>query len=289
MAIPIVPIIAAVATTSVAVGGAISAKKRAEEQAKLLKGASGGQVLAASRTQTAADRLASGAGLSDTEYSRGIGTAEAAVAGESAGVMETIREAPMLSSAAADVIVKKAFARGSANIRETGDKLTLLGIQKAEKNLASSIAASGSAGKQEAAIQKAETAKQLRQMELDKQSTQNFINIFGTAGKSVSNIATAYNKGKVADVAEDISDHELSFGTPQAQERMGANLDSQYLDIKKQPLITPNLEAGTLVDRAKTFDRLRSDPFNPFNPFNTIGSVDQFDEFEYDDYLSSIG
>jgi len=199
---PIPAIIGAVAATSVAIGGAVAAKKRSDKEAELLKGASGGQILAAARTQTAADRLASGSGLSDTEYSRGVETAQAISAGEAAGVTEAIREAPQLSSAAADVIVKKAFARGSANVKAAADKLTLAGINKAERNLQASISASASAGQQESAIQALEIAKQKQQLKTKAEGAKNFVNIIGTAGKSVSNIMTAYNKGNLTEAGD---------------------------------------------------------------------------------------
>ena len=189
----IAAIIGGAVTVGTTVASAAAAKKRQDEAAEDVVGSTSDQNLSLARMQNTADTLSSMKGLSDTQYSRATEASDAAVQAEQAGAMQAIRQSPALSSAAADVIVKQAFARGTARALQTKDELTEQDLLTAKQNLQASVQAGHIAGIQASQVQQAELQKDMLTRQYKAQNAQNFVNVFKILGLAGTKIAGAYS------------------------------------------------------------------------------------------------
>jgi len=171
---------------------------QSEKQGDLYKGASAEQKLGWAKSQSMADRLGMGTGLTEGTYSRIIEGGSEAAGQEMANVMALAREST-ISPLALDAITKKAMADSRLRMAETQERAEQLDIEAVIQQASQALDAQASASAQAGAMQKANEKALYLQRKIDEQRDRQFASTIGNLTKAMG-IA-----GKYMD-AEDVFD-----------------------------------------------------------------------------------
>jgi len=180
---PLIPLIGLGLTTATSIGASIFNAAREEPD---IPGASGAQKLGLALTQGRANQLASGQGLSETEYNRPLEAAQRQVAGASAQGMEQTRSAsPFMSNVAAERIAHEFASKGGEILTETRKELTSMDIRAARENLKLSLQAQQMANQQANEIAEIERRKKAQEEAWRNQKLMGIVSAAGSAATSM--------------------------------------------------------------------------------------------------------
>ena len=180
---PLIPLIGLGLTTATSIGTSIFNATREEPD---IPGASGAQKLGLALTQGRANQLASGQGLSETEYNRPLEAARRQVAGASAQGMEQTRSAsPFMSNVAAERIAHEFASKGGEILTETRKELTSMDIRAARENLKLSLQAQQMANQQANEIAEIERRKKAQEEAWRNQKLMGIVSAAGSAATSM--------------------------------------------------------------------------------------------------------
>jgi hypothetical protein len=183
MALPLLPLIGLGVSTLTSMGASIYNATREQPN---IPGPTGAQKLSYALTQGRANQLASGQGLTETEYNRPLESAQRQTAQIAAQGMEATRSgSPFMSSIAAERIAKEFASKGSEIITETRKELTAMDIRAARENLKLSLQAQAQATEQANEIARVEREKKAQEEAWRNQKIQGIVNAAGQAAGSM--------------------------------------------------------------------------------------------------------
>lgn len=181
-------------------------------------GPTGSQKLGQALMQSKANQLASGQGLSETEYNRPLGNALQQTAQMAAQGMEATRNvSPFISNIVAERIAKT-FSQKSADVMsETRKDLTAMDIQAARENLKASISAQQAANQEANVIAQQEQERQAKLEAYRQQKLQGIATAAGGAATSMLKLVEIGSKPSAVPQAGEVpSPTTVTGNTPQS-------------------------------------------------------------------------
>lgn len=174
--------------TATSAGASIFNAARSQPE---IPGPSGEQRLGQSMLQATAGQLASGRGLSESEYNRPIEAAQRQVAEAGAQGMEATRSAsPFISNIAAERIAKEMSSRGAQIISDITKQMTSMDIRQAREDLKASVGAQAAANQQANEIARIERERKEKEEAWRNQKIQGIISVAGNAANSFMKLAS---------------------------------------------------------------------------------------------------
>lgn len=187
MPLPLLALIGLGVSTAVSTGTAIA---NAAKKTPDIPGPTGEQRLGQGLLQAKANQLASGQGLSETEYNRPIESAQKQVSEAAATGMEATRTAsPFMSNIAAERIAKTFASKGADIISETRKELTSMDIRQSREDLKTSAQIQAKANEQANEIARVEREKKMQEEAWRRQKLQGIITVAGQAAGSFLKLA----------------------------------------------------------------------------------------------------
>jgi len=187
MALPLLALIGLGVSTAVSTGTAIA---NAAKKTPDIPGPTGEQKLGQGLLQAKANQLASGQGLSETEYNRPMESAQKQVSEAAATGMEATRNvSPFMSNIAAERIAKTFASKGADIISQTRKELTSMDIRQSREDLKTSAMIQEKANQEANEISRIEREKKAQEEAWRRQKLQGIITVAGQAAGSFLKLA----------------------------------------------------------------------------------------------------